>query len=333
MIDFVDPHDRETPLVTDGDRLVSPLGHHYPVVDGVPNFTNIADAGQEQTSKSFGFRWNKLPDWGFKPGHKEVVWSFWKDFFGWDGPKQLEELMRGKIVLDAGCGSGAALGQFAEYPASLAAVDISEAIRACYARFGTRPNIQFARADLTQLPFREGVFEVIWCSGVLHHTPDTYQSLAALRRHLTPDGRIIFYVYVKKAPMREFADDYVRAQVAGLPPDEAWRHMEALTAFARSLSAITGELVIEQDVPDLGFRKGTYNVQRFVYYNLFKCFWNDALSFEDNVDVNFDWYHPRYSHRHTPDEVRGWLETLGLTAEHFHVSDSGISVIARSASA
>ena len=227
--------------------------------------------------------------------------------------------------------SGAALQQFVDYPDAVAAVDISEAIHACHARFGARPNIRFARADLTQLPFRERTFDVIWSSGVLHHTPDTFQSLTALRRHLKPQGRVIFYVYVKKAPLREFADDYVREQIAHLPPDEAWRHMEALTRLARRLSAIEGELVIDDDVPSLGFRKGTYNVQRFIYYNLFKCFWNDALSFDDNVHVNFDWYHPRYSHRHTPDEVRGWLQTLDLTAEHFHVSDSGISVIARAA--
>ena len=331
MIDLVDPHDRQTPLRPAGDQLISPLGHRYPVVDGVPNFTAVADAGQEQTSESFGFKWNKQPDWGFKPGHNEVVWSIWKDFFGWDGPAQLEQLMRGKLVLDAGCGSGAALRQFVDYPEAVAAVDISAAIHACHARFGTRRHVQFARADLTQLPFRERAFDVIWSSGVLHHTPDTFQSLTALRRHLKPGGRIIFYVYVKKAPLREYADDYVREQIAHLPPDEAWRHMEALTSFSRSLAAITQELIIDEDVPDLGFRKGTYNVQRFIYYNLFKCFWNDALSFEDNVHVNFDWYHPRYSHRHTPDEVRGWLSTLDLNAEHFHVSDSGISVIARAA--
>ncbi|HUQ86863.1 MAG TPA: class I SAM-dependent methyltransferase [Vicinamibacterales bacterium] len=329
MIDFVDPKDRTSPLRISGEALVSPSGTRYAMVDGVPNFTAVADAGQAQTSTSFGFKWNKQPDWGFKPGHTEVVWSIWKDFFGWDGPAELERLMRGKVVLDAGCGAGTALNQFVDYPAALAAVDISEAIHACHARFGSRPNIQFAQADLTELPFRDGAFDVIWSAGVLHHTPDTFQSLKALRRHLKPGGRMIVYVYVKKAPLREYADDYVREQIAHLAPDEAWRHMAALTSFARSLSAIKGDLVIDEDVPELGFRKGTYNVQRFVYYNLFKCFWNDALSFEDNVHVNFDWYHPRYSHRHSPDEVRGWLDTLSLESERFHVSDSGISVIAR----
>ena len=69
-------------------------------------------------------------------------------------------------------------------------------------------------------------------------------------------------------------------------------------------------------------KKGTYDLQRFMYYNMFKCYWNSKLSFDDNVHVNFDWYHPRYSHRHTPEQVQGWLKELdyeleGHNAERF----------------
>jgi SAM-dependent methyltransferase len=326
---LVDPGDRASSLSRDGDALVGASGRRFPIVRGVPDFTGAHDAGQEQTSESFGFKWNKQPDWGFKPEHQPVIWSIWRDFFGWEGPDQLRALMQGKTVLDAGCGSGAALNQFVDWPAMVVAADISDAIYACHRRFGDRRNVTLVKADLVHLPLRDAAFDVIWSSGVLHHTPDTFASLRALVRHLRPGGRIVFYVYVKKAPVREFVDDYLREQIAPLPPAEAWARMEALTHFGRKLSEITQPLVIEEDVPDLGFAAGTYNVQRFVYYHLFKCFWNPALSFDDNVHVNFDWYHPRYAHRHTPDEVRQWLDHLGLATEHFHVSDSGISVIAR----
>jgi SAM-dependent methyltransferase len=326
---FVDPDNRTDALTSVGDALVAASGRRFPIVRGVPDFTGTADAGQEQTSESFGFKWNKQPDWGFKPEHQPVIWSIWRDFFGWETPDHLRALMSGQVVLDAGCGAGTALNQFIDWPSSIAAADISDAIFACQRRFGDRANVTFVKADITRLPFADGGFDVIWSAGVLHHTPDTFQSLRALVRHLRRGGRIIFYVYVKKAPIREFVDDYLREQIAGLPPAEAWTRMEGLTRFGRQLSQIAEPLVIEQDVPDLGFAAGTYNLQRFVYYNLFKCFWNEALSFDDNVHVNFDWYHPRYAHRHTPDEVRGWLAELQLDAERFHVSDSGISVVAR----
>lgn len=105
--------------------------------------------------------------------------------------------------------------------------------------------------------------------------------------------------------------------------------MESLTKLGRSLAQISQPLVIEEDVPELGISAGTHNLQRFVYYDLFKCFWNDALNFDENVNVNFDWYHPKYAHRQTPEQVRGWLERLALDPEFFNIGESGITVIAR----
>lgn len=327
-IPFVDPRARGTTLVLQEDAWVSTRGVRFSIRDGVADFTDVADEGQRQTASSFGYKWTRQPDWGFAPGQEAVVRAAWRDFFGFSDPEELAALMRAKVVLDAGCGAGTALNQFVDLPDAIAAVDISDAIYACRARFGDRPNVMFARADITELPFADAVFDVIWSSGVLHHTPDTFASLRAIVRHLKPGGRIVFYVYLKKAPIREFVDDYVRARIAPLPPPEAWRRMEALTKVGKRLSELHAEIVIDDDVPELGFKAGSYDLQRFIYYNVFKCFWNEALPFDHNVHVNFDWYHPAYSHRHTPDEVRGWLETLGLTAERFVVSESGIGVVA-----
>jgi len=55
-------------------------------------------------------------------------------------------------------------------------------------------------------------------------------------------------------------------------------------------------------------------------------FWDERLSFEENCHVNFDWYHPRYAHRHTEEEIRSWCEELGLVIHHFDVEESGFTV-------
>lgn len=326
---FVDPCDRSTPLTRSGDALVSTAGHTYPIVSGIPRFVGAVDDQQRQTGRSFGYKWTRQPDWGRRDSGEHVVWELWRSLYGFDSPEVLKNLMLGKVVLDAGCGSGTALRQFAAWPAAVAAADISEAVDACQAQLAGAGNITFVQADLNALPFPEQSFDVVWSSGVLHHTPDTFAALRSVTRHAKIGGRVVFYVYVKKSPIREFVDDHLRREISDLPPEEAWRRMEALTKLGRSLSAIDHELVIEDALPELGFAAGTYSVQRFVYYNLFKCFWNDALNFEENVNVNFDWYHPKYAHRQSPDEVRGWLQALHLEPEFFNVGESGITVIAR----
>jgi SAM-dependent methyltransferase len=326
---LVDPVDRRSGLTQEDDVLVSVLGNRYPIAHGIPRFVGDVDPAQAQTADSFGYKWTRHASWGQRADDGALVWELWRELYGFEGPHVLERLMRDRVVLDAGSGSGVALRRFMQWPRAIAAADISRAIDACQDELAGRAPITFVQADLHHLPFPDASFDVVWSAGVLHHTPDTYQALAAVTRHVKQGGHIVFYVYVKKAPIREFVDDYLRRELSALPPAEAWTRLEALTAFGRSLAAIDQPLVIEQDVPELGFRAGTYNLQRFAYYNLFKCFWNDALSFDENVHVNFDWYHPAYAHRHTPEDVRGWLRRLGLVEESFFVGESGITVIAR----
>jgi SAM-dependent methyltransferase len=328
MIDLYDPANRTQRLSPQGDWLVSPDGTRYPVKHGIPRFSKSTDKGQDQTSDSFGYKWTKQSSWGIESQTRGLMDDTWRDFFGWESLDELRTLVSGKVVLDAGCGSGAALNRFIEWPKWIVGADISSAVDACRENFQGAQNLQLVQADISQLPFADEVFDVVWSAGVLHHTPDTFHSLTSICRHLKVGGSVIFYVYIKKAPIREFVDDYLRDRVSDLPHDEAWESMERWTRFSKALSETDAEITLADDYPELGFSKGTYNLQRFIYYNIMKCFWNPTISFEHNVNVNFDWYHPKYSHRHTPDEVDGWLESIGLHKTYSHISASGITVIA-----
>src|SRR5207248_7473550 len=95
-------------------------------------------------------------------------------------------------------------------------------------------------------------------------------------------GKILIYVYRKKAPIREFVDDYLRTIVSDMPMEQSWQRMEALTSLSKALSETNAEITIAEDLPELGFYKGRYNLQRFIYYNMMKCFWNPDLSFDHN---------------------------------------------------
>jgi hypothetical protein len=45
----------------------------------------------------------------------------------------------------------------------------------------------------------------------------------------------------------------------------------------------------------------------------------------DNTVINYDWYHPQTSSRHTVEEVRCWFTEAGLMMVHEYVDFYGIT--------
>jgi SAM-dependent methyltransferase len=108
-------------------------------------------------------------------------------------------------VLIAGCGTGqqAVQAALAYGPAArVLAVDLSAASLAYAQRMAERfgaGNITFAQADLLTLdrlgPQFAGRFDVIECTGVLHHLADPFQGWRALLDGLAEDGRMFVGLY------------------------------------------------------------------------------------------------------------------------------------------
>ena len=69
-------------------------------------------------------------------------------------------------------------------------------------------------------------------------------------------------------------------------------------------------------------------MQRLVYYNFVKCFWNEAFDYETNNMVNFDWYHADTASQHDREEVEEWLKALGGVDYQFNdANPNGLSVM------
>jgi arsenite methyltransferase len=137
---------------------------------------------------------------------------------------------------------------------------------------------------------------------------------------------MLFYVYRRKGPVREFTDDYIRGIVSRLDPQEAWVALQPITRLGQALAELRAEVDVPEDVPYLGIKAGRYDVQRLIYWNLAKLYWREGFSFEENHHVNFDWYHPVYAHRHTEEEIRRWCDEGGLTISHLDSQESGYTV-------
>jgi arsenite methyltransferase len=340
MLDIlVDPIER-TPLrlrvastesngeVLEGE-LESGTGRRYPISRAIPRFVLTQDADQAQTRRSFAFKWRQRHTYD-SPAVVSRSRGWLVERYGFESVDAMRRYFGSRQrVLDAGCGGGfsASLWLNQEWGGAMwVGADISEAIDVAQARIGAVPNTHFAQADILQLPFAYGAFDVVFAEGVLHHTPSTRQAFASLVPLLSRHGEIMAYVYRKKAPIREFADDYIRAIVSSAEPEEAWKMLRPLTALGRSLAAMKSEVEVDEDIPYLGIKAGRHDIQRLIYWNFAKMFWNDDYSFEENNHINFDWYHPRYAHRHTEDELRSWCEECGLAVTHLDAQESGFTV-------
>ncbi len=318
---------------TDNEILTGSLrssrGDTYAITNGIPRFVLTDDQGQKQTEKSFGYKWQQRDTYDSDQvqaaGQKWLVKRY-----GFGGVEEMRDFFSGrKRILDAGCGGGysAALWMNKSWSkAEWVGADISAAIDVAQDRLGRATSKHFVQADVLQLPFCEASFDTVFSEGVLHHTPSTERALKSAVSVLQEGGEAMFYVYCKKGPIREFTDDYIRGLVAPLDPQDAWEKLRPLTRLAQSLAELHQEIEVPEDIPYLGIKAGRYDVQRLLYWNFAKMFWNESLSFEENHHINFDWYHPRYSHRQTEEEVRRWCDEAKLSITHFDVEESGFTV-------
>ncbi len=70
-------------------------------------------------------------------------------------------------------------------------------------------NITYVKADLFEDIFLENSFDLVWCSGVLHHTSDPYSGFKNILRYLKKDGYIIIGLYNKIFRVRTIIRKYL----------------------------------------------------------------------------------------------------------------------------
>jgi ubiquinone/menaquinone biosynthesis C-methylase UbiE len=121
------------------------------------------------------------------------------------GVKLPKHIFSDKIdILVAGCGTGRHALNVAKYfnHVQVTALDISRSSLA-YAQYKAKEfninNISFKLADLTQLQKSSKKYNIIECSGVLHHIKEYKVALHALLQNLKPNGLIKISLYSERA--------------------------------------------------------------------------------------------------------------------------------------
>lgn len=288
----------------------------------------------DNTEQSFRDKWEHNQQLAFsatlEEGHDISRWILERN--GFASKQELARFLSDKSrVLDGGCGNGRVTALLRENSSpertQIVAIDLvaAEVAKLNLARYA---NVDVRSADLLGDLSPLGRFDFIYCQEVLHHTADPERAFRNLCGRLSPGGVIAIYVYKRKAPVREFVDDYVRERIAGLGYEEAMKVSEQITALGKALA----DLRVEVDIPTvdvLDISGGRYDLQRFVYHFFMKCFWNPQLSFSENTAINYDWYHPQLCSRHTLGEIRQWFARAGVRITHEHVDFYGITMHGR----
>jgi 2-polyprenyl-3-methyl-5-hydroxy-6-metoxy-1,4-benzoquinol methylase len=286
----------------------------YQAKGGIPRFV-----APENYAASFGYQWNKYAELQLDSCNGT---SFSKERFysitGWN-----PEEMRGKKVLDAGCGAG----RFAEIAlatgAEVTAMDLSQAVEACRRNLGDTTRLNVVQASIYEMPFRPGSFDFAYCIGVIQHTPDPKRSVLEICKMVKPGGQVGLWIYERdwksylgtvgfKYLLRPWTMKMSRQQVEDFT-NRLERLCWPVNRFARHWG-LPGKIIMRmlpvasaylQDVPlsDEDFREWV------------------------RLDT-FDMYSPAHDHPQKFHVVAAWLREAGFTDIKRH-PHGGISITAR----
>jgi ubiquinone/menaquinone biosynthesis C-methylase UbiE len=107
----------------------------------------------------------------------------------------------GEELLEIGGGMGTDLAQFAKHGAHVTDLDLSSGhLELAKESFRLRGLTgRFVLHDAETLPFPDNSFDVVYSNGVLHHTPNTRDVVAEIRRVLKPGGKAIIMMYAENS--------------------------------------------------------------------------------------------------------------------------------------
>ncbi|MGB6383717.1 MAG: class I SAM-dependent methyltransferase [Terriglobales bacterium] len=284
-----------------GGYLCSACKRAYPNAQGIARFVDA-----QHYAASFGFQWHRYQQ--TQLDHDELRESE-RHFLAKTALRP--EDLKGKLVLDVGCG----MGRFAEvatrWGARVIGVDLSAAAEVAAKNLADRDFVAF-QADVFALPFALESFDVIYSIGVLHHTPDCEAAVKTLAKYLKPGGLLVVWLYSGYNKWYRFSD-FWRGYTHKMKPENLHRILKVAVPFFYNLNQGL------KRVPLLGPPLAG------AIHHVFPV--NRQKSPEARMLDTFDWYSPKYQSKHTYEQVFKWYEAMGM--EDMRVGEISIAVRGR----
>ncbi len=139
--------------------------------------------------------------------------------------------IKGKMILEAGCGAGRFTEILLQEKALVEAFDLSDAVIANLENNGHHSNLRVLKASIDDIPFDAGQFDFVFCPGVIQHTPNPEDSLNELFKQVKPGGWLIFDQYRYNLSSTFRSSQLLRMILKRLNPEIAFKATDALVNF------------------------------------------------------------------------------------------------------
>jgi 2-polyprenyl-3-methyl-5-hydroxy-6-metoxy-1,4-benzoquinol methylase len=286
--------------------LVSPNGTRYAIVRGIPRFVKTHYA------TAFGLQWNRHAKTQIDDDrHRHSRERFW----GETGLTPSE--IQGRLVLDGGCGAGRFTEVAASAGARVVAIDLSDAVEACYANNRGR-SVCVVQASLFDLPFRPETFDFAFTIGVIQHTPDPLRALRGVADSVKVGGAAGISWYKRYWYTYLHQKYWLRPILSRLDEQKLYRfvrwYVPKLLPLSRALARVLpGRAMVDRILPvaNRDFVEGL----------------TEAEKIEWAILDTYDWYQPRYDKPQSWRAVEGVMKELGYVCKRAPMERDGLHCV------
>jgi SAM-dependent methyltransferase len=168
-------------------------GKQFEIADGIPN---LRIPGDQRTEIVRGF-YERTPFPGYPP--RDSLHALRARAGRSEFARLMDQAIPGDArIVEMGCGTGQMCLYLQRADRIVIGADLTRASlrlgAAAARRFGI-DRVQFVETDLRQPGLKADAFDVVYSSGVLHHTPDPRAAFGHLVRLARPGGMIVLGVY------------------------------------------------------------------------------------------------------------------------------------------
>jgi len=282
----------------------------YPIIDGIPRliveaFLDYEDFFRQHLS-DYAARRSKLEagytgligyvrkknkktkasfsrEWGLHDYGKDRTWRLDTNGMLQTFLSEVDETadgLKGRTILDAGCGNGQLDTLIARQGATVIAMDLSRSIERAYQQ-NTDTNACYLQGDVQFPPLAFAFFDIVHSSGVLHHTNNTELSFSCLSPCVAPGGKLSVWLYRPRKNFLHQLFNRMRSFLSPLP--SGWLYF-----LLRSTIFPISWLIKRMQ----GSRQNSREMM---------------------IEI-LDWFTPEFRWEHHSEEVKGWFAKRGFVS-------------------